>query len=668
MERTLDYSINSGSRRRFALLFLVALVLFILQLANMQNIVGAQEENQAEIPQPQTPAVIESAYNDQMTPEQASTECERVGELIGEEFDRLIESIRPFEISHPDYYVGEATKIDAWFTAIATEQSTECQTQLDKALDRQLPASQTPGFIEVNYHDQMTVEEVDQECIRVNQSIEDELDHLLENIQPFADSHPDYYDEEETKIKDWLDTITAETKIECQAQRETALDRQQTEPDIDALYPHISQEIKDLAERLELTDAAKIILYDNNPLLFDDPDHPDFTCDDEAFAEVYIYGCWEYQSSIKLLRDNSTAITLAHELLHAVYYDYYVNYQNDLLDNQIDIVTFRNPLQTQIILDAYTRQIDSSPPNIARYIRYTELHSFIGTQFTSIPQDLEDHYGQYFEDRQAIVNIFHDWVIGTRAKFTEREENNQKLLRQIDEYLECLDDPYAIDIACQKYQPNNDQYSTYDNCLASRKTFVQDCQHLQPQALILYEPTPAPLPAIAELTIKDPDVNNDNLQEQIEEIEELAEQVNEQQSEIEESFVHQLVFYDHDLEDPAPETHGRDNNAADDNSENDDTADPTEAEAGAASQSDDDNNRDGESDNTVQSDVASTSKSIGGSTTDTIPKKITKTRKNQSYWVNIVLPASTTTGLIIALIVLWRTSRNKKEDTEDMTA
>ena len=365
---------------------------------------------------------------------------------------------------------------------------------------------------------------------------------MRDNISPYEISHTDYNATEPGKITAWHDTADLDNAAECQRQLQAAEERRLS-GSIDDLYPEISPEIKRLANRIGLTDRAKRILYNNNPLILDDPNHPDFTCGGETFADTYIHGCWDHSGPIKLLRDNSIETTLAHELLHVIYYrEYYLTNANKGIDEQIDIVVARNPRQTSIILDAYADQINSLPDRTGRYIRYTELYAFIGTQFTDSTPDLEDHYAKYFNDRQVLVDIFHDWVIGTRAKIVEQETYNTQLVNQANEYLACLNDVNRTTGDCLAYYPDKSRYAAYDDCLASRKTFVDDCQHLRPAAFIAYVPAPVPAapPAPAD---------NGELQALIEETEELVAEVQEEQEEIEDSFIHQLVFYDHELDD-----------------------------------------------------------------------------------------------------------------------
>ena len=493
-----------------------------------------------QLPASPVPGPIATSYHDQMTLEEVEAECENVDQRITAEHGRLLTLIEDFKDSHPEYYETETTKIGIWLRETTAGQNTECEAQKEAALARQLPASPVPGPIATSYHDQMTLEEVEAECENVDQRITAEHGRLLTLIEDFKDSHPEYYAEEKARLDAWRQLTNEEQQTKCEEQKEEALARQLPPTPVDDLYPQVSQEVKDLATELGLTDEAKTILYNNNPELFDNPSNPDFTCSDHSLEEeVYVYGCWDYHGSIKVLRDNSTAITLAHELLHAVYYDAYISYRNRDLDRQIDAAAANDPIQTQIILNAYAKQLDSLSPQAARYVRRTELHSFIGTQFTNISPDLEEHYNRYFKDRRVVLNIFRDWLLDTRAKLAERQKYNQQLLYQVGEYQKCLNDPYATTAICQRYLPGEEQYLAYDECLTSNKTFLRDCRRLKPAtsvAFIPILPPPTPPPAVSE-----PDNQSTR------EAEELISRTNQRQQEAEEDFISQLAEHEHEL-------------------------------------------------------------------------------------------------------------------------
>ena len=154
------------------MLFLAGLIiisagLLIFSIGVWPNTAEAQENEQTETPEPPVPSTIESAYNDQMTLEEVNQECASIDERITAGFSRLFELIQPFETSHPDYYDAEKIKIDDWFKTISAEHSEECQEQREAALSRLLPPSQTPAQIKTNYNDQMTSEEVIEECTAI---------------------------------------------------------------------------------------------------------------------------------------------------------------------------------------------------------------------------------------------------------------------------------------------------------------------------------------------------------------------------------------------------------------------------------------------------------------------------------------------------------------------
>ena len=536
-------SVRSNGAVVSGLLFLAATLAFwglspVTALAQSID-PGSPPEAPSE-PQPQLPRGIEANYTDSMSWAEVVAECQTVSGRLSAEFDRLIAAIDPFQDSHPDYHAAEKVKIEDWLEAAETAAEAECQTQKDAAAARQALPRPTPLQIEANYHDGMDLAEVEAECEAAAGRISAEFSRLEGIIDPFQDSHPDYHAAEKVKIEDWLEAAETSAEAECQAQKDAAADRA-TSTDIDDLYPDVPARVKELANQLGLTDVAKELLYELDTELFDDPNDPEFSCNKDSLTEVYIYGCWHPVGEIKILDDNAVATTLAHELLHAIYYEYYLGRREAPLNALIDAATAANPVQTHIILQAYSDRLASVSPAVRRYIRYTELYAFIGTQFTNIPQGLEEHYAQYFSDRRQVLQIFHDWVLDTRAKLTERETYNQQLVAQLDEYLECLNDINALDRDCRPYRPDEGQYAAYDQCLASRKTFLRDCRQLRPLGPLAYQPPPLTQPA-------QPGEEPEDLEELIEETKQLAEQASEEQDALEESFVHQLVFHDHDIE------------------------------------------------------------------------------------------------------------------------
>ena len=412
------------------------------------------------------------------------------------------------------------------------------------------PSSQIPKEFQATFNDSMTLGQVENECLAVNQLIEAEHKYLLANIRQFQISHPEYYELEFDQITDWYSVHLAKHANECaiqeEAARQRAIDQHDLELSPDEFYQSVPQAVKDLADELQLTDAAKRVLYSNDPRILDNENHPDFNCRENSVTEVYIYGCWNTAGTIRILRDNSTATTLAHELLHAIYHDLYINGRADEINQQVDLVVLNYPNQTRVILDAYAKQLFDLSPEGQHYLRYSELHSFIGTQFQNIPQALEEHYGQYFKQREVVLDIFYDWVVDTRAKIKQRQVYYQRLLYQATEYHQCLSDVNIEASACRFYQPDEASYTAYDICLESNKTFLHDCQDLRPVEVIAYEPAPAPVIPEPEPEPEPPPTDTQALDDQ-QAVKELIVRVNQKQTETEDSFIQQLTAQDYEF-------------------------------------------------------------------------------------------------------------------------
>lgn len=172
-------------------------------------------------------------------------------------------------------------------------------------------------------------------------------------------------------------------------------------------YPHIGQEVKGLADTLGLTDKGRRIFYDHDPQIFASAGHPDFLCakDIRIDQRVNISGCWSAtDGKIYLVRGSELETAAAHEFLHAVYYDLYIDGEHEAIN--------------EMITEAFNQHTDELRPLIGIYAdlhvhdgefgslnRYNELHSFIGTLIAAIPAELEAHYAEYFEDRQAVIEL-----------------------------------------------------------------------------------------------------------------------------------------------------------------------------------------------------------------------------------------------------------------------
>ncbi len=173
-----------------------------------------------------------------------------------------------------------------------------------------------------------------------------------------------------------------------------------------------SPEIETLVLKMNLTDRGRTILYASSPQLkgkvaFNgicghdgDPDAYVAGCyyviNDEEYIDIYDSGkdATELQNTYYNYT-NSKIVTLAHEMMHAVY--------------------SRVPDSDKEWIEIELNKIYSSNSNLrselSRYPsseKFDELYVRVATELYGIPSNLEKHYSQYFKDRQYIAKLYHD--------------------------------------------------------------------------------------------------------------------------------------------------------------------------------------------------------------------------------------------------------------------
>lgn len=162
-----------------------------------------------------------------------------------------------------------------------------------------------------------------------------------------------------------------------------------------------SSEIANVSERLKLTSYGQTLFYASSPTL-QDQKLLNANCQ-SAERTVAILGCY-YKRDIHLFDvtnselDGAKEVTAAHEMLHAAY---------DRLN------VFERQRVNRLLEEEYARVNDD--PDLQKLMSYyqnkepgaelNELHSIIGTTIENISPDLEKYYGQYFEDRDMIVEM-----------------------------------------------------------------------------------------------------------------------------------------------------------------------------------------------------------------------------------------------------------------------
>ena len=204
-----------------------------------------------------------------------------------------------------------------------------------------------------------------------------------------------------------------------------------------------SSEIETLVAKMNLTDKGKIILYASSPQLKDkaafngvcghdgDPDAYVAGCyykiNDEEYIDIYNSGkdASELQNSYYNYA-NSKIVTLAHEMMHAVY-SRISGSDKEWLEVELNKIYSNNSdLRSELSFYPSTEKFD-------------ELYVRVATEVYGIPNNLEKHYAQYLKDRQYIAKLYHDG----KAQIDDMLKGADTILERINKQEIVIRDSYG---------------------------------------------------------------------------------------------------------------------------------------------------------------------------------------------------------------------------------
>ena len=195
-----------------------------------------------------------------------------------------------------------------------------------------------------------------------------------------------------------------------------------------------SQEIEFLVQKAKLTDKGKTILYASSPQLKDKSSF-NATCGKDGDPDVYIAGCHykiddnEFIDIYNAGKDatslqksyynyeNAKIVTLAHEMMHAVYSRIPQSEKEKIWEELNKIYMSDEELRSEISLYPEDEQMD-------------ELYVRVATEIYGISSFLEKHYGEYFKDRRYIAKLYHDNKTQIKNMFAEVDIILQKMEAQ----------------------------------------------------------------------------------------------------------------------------------------------------------------------------------------------------------------------------------------------
>lgn len=196
---------------------------------------------------------------------------------------------------------------------------------------------------------------------------------------------------------------------------------------IKSLSFEASPKISKIEQSLGLTDKAKTIFRASYPSL---DEKEDFNLHCSSYdPTTAILGCYSAET-IYIYNIESEELsgiiesTAAHELLHAVW---------DRLSGSEKIKL------TEDLEKAYEEKCDELCETVEAYSdsdRNSEIYARIGTQIKNLPQNLEDHYANYFINRSKIVEFYDSYSFTfdeIRTSMDELYSEIEALSKEVEE-------------------------------------------------------------------------------------------------------------------------------------------------------------------------------------------------------------------------------------------
>ncbi len=191
-----------------------------------------------------------------------------------------------------------------------------------------------------------------------------------------------------------------------------------------------SAEVKQIATDDGLRQRGRDLLFASQPQIQDSAAFNKACSKDE---QTIVLGCYKaqriYLYNVTDARFNGVKeVTAAHEMLHAAYErlsDTDKEHVNAMLKPIIE------GMQDKRILDLITLYNKSEPGEL-----YNEMHSILGTEYAPLPDELENYYKQYFQDRTKIVAFaerYQTVFTESKNKLAEYTAELNSLKPQIDQ-------------------------------------------------------------------------------------------------------------------------------------------------------------------------------------------------------------------------------------------
>lgn len=189
-----------------------------------------------------------------------------------------------------------------------------------------------------------------------------------------------------------------------------------------------TQEITELAQRLDLTTAGHRVFFATSPTLEASQRFNEQCADVDHSEDGHVLGCYA-QGAIHLFNvtddrlNGITEVTAAHELLHATFSRLSDDEKRELTSSLTQIYQELSG-EDPALAERMSVYSNLSPQSFAN-----ELHSVLGTEVRELPDWLEQHYAKWLNDRASIIDRFESY----RDVFDQIQDRADELQAEMED-------------------------------------------------------------------------------------------------------------------------------------------------------------------------------------------------------------------------------------------
>lgn len=222
-----------------------------------------------------------------------------------------------------------------------------------------------------------------------------------------------------------------------------------------------SAEVAKVRESLQLTNKGKWILGATQPQL---EAREDFNthCESQNH-ELALLGCYVdgkiyvYQINDATLAD-ANKVTMAHELLHAVW---------DRMGRE------KQKQVKKLLEEVWTENAAWFETELATYdedMKLEEVWTRAGTKLENLPEELEQIYAEYFQDRKVIVVAYQNY----EKPFRELQAKSDKLLSEVTQKV--MEIEREKEEYLEKTQRLSEEIESFNRCAEREGCFADDAE------------------------------------------------------------------------------------------------------------------------------------------------------------------------------------------------